>query len=625
MTALPNEIPTVRVTGTYRGPDGRALKGTVTFTGPPLLTFAESDLFIAGPVVATLDEAGQIIDADGNVGVHLPATDAPNMNPTGWLWTVKENLTGVTGARTYSMVLPKDTLNSTVDLADVAPANPATPNYVAVPGPSAYEVAVAEGFSGTEAEWLDSLEGPMGPQGPQGIQGVKGDTGAQGPKGDQGDVGPVGPQGEKGDEGDSAYEVAVANGFVGTEAEWLASLIGPEGPQGPQGEPGKDGTGAGTVTAVNGVEPDGTGDVTLTADDVNAMPDTGYVAGGNLILNSPTGDYRGFSFTTADANRWVFQVDNGAESGGDVGSNFELANWGDDGNWKSPVLFGDRATGNLGVGTNALVGGAKLSVAGGTALKNVGTAPATPTGAVTLYAEGGAFKVVTPTARFTVVEPVPLTQKGAADGVASLGSDGKVPAAQLPEISDVPGVWLPQDYGLSGWAYDLHANSRTPGDMPGEAQRVYFVGVPLRKAKTVTQVAVHVMGYDKPNTTVTTAQFGIYDASWAPLSRSGNVMSQLPEVHNTGGQMAKITIPSVTLQPGLYYVAILVRGTTAASPYLASTNWTGTATTSGAVAASSSGVHRWLQSSSTGFTSLPAAPTAATWAETTTCYWAAIV
>ncbi|QAY26943.1 minor tail protein [Streptomyces phage Shawty] len=283
MTALPNEIPTVRVTGTYRGPDGRALKGTVTFTGPPLLTFSESDLFIAGPVVATLDEAGQIIDADGNIGVHLPATDAPNMNPTGWLWTVKENLTGVTGARTYSMVLPKDTLNNTVDLADVAPANPATPNYVAVPGPSAYEVAVAEGFTGTEAEWLDSLEGP---QGPQGIQGVKGDTGAQGPKGDKGDtgdVGPTGPQGEKGDDGDSAYEVAVANGFVGTEAEWLASLIGPEGPEGPQGPAGADGTGAGTVTAVNGVEPDANGNVTLTltAEAVGAIPvaDKGVASG----------------------------------------------------------------------------------------------------------------------------------------------------------------------------------------------------------------------------------------------------------------------------------------------------------------------------------------------------------
>lgn len=35
-------------------------------------------------------------------------------------------------------------------------------------------------------------------------------------------------RGEKGDPGLSAYEVAVANGFVGTEPEWLASLSGSE-------------------------------------------------------------------------------------------------------------------------------------------------------------------------------------------------------------------------------------------------------------------------------------------------------------------------------------------------------------------------------------------------------------
>lgn len=39
--------------------------------------------------------------------------------------------------------------------------------------------------------------------------------------------------------GYSAYEVAVQNGFVGTEEEWLESLVGP---QGPEGEPGEQGT-----------------------------------------------------------------------------------------------------------------------------------------------------------------------------------------------------------------------------------------------------------------------------------------------------------------------------------------------------------------------------------------------
>ncbi len=51
-------------------------------------------------------------------------------------------------------------------------------------------------------------------------------------------------------DGLSAYELAIANGFEGTEPEWLASLVGTPGPQGepgaagavgPQGEPGLPG------------------------------------------------------------------------------------------------------------------------------------------------------------------------------------------------------------------------------------------------------------------------------------------------------------------------------------------------------------------------------------------------
>jgi len=51
--------------------------------------------------------------------------------------------------------------------------------------------------------------------------------------------------------GKSAYEVAVDNGFVGTQSQWLASLVGPQGPTGatgatgatgPQGPAGADGT-----------------------------------------------------------------------------------------------------------------------------------------------------------------------------------------------------------------------------------------------------------------------------------------------------------------------------------------------------------------------------------------------
>ena len=136
-------------------------------------------------------------------------------------------------------------------------------------GLSAYEVAVENGFEGTEQAWLASLvgpEGPEGPEGPQGPQGPSGDDGEQGPpgadghspvitwddttivvdgapgpdlqgsQGEPGEPGQDGVPGPPGDDGLSAYEVAVENGFVGSEQEWLDSLVGPEGPQGPPGD-----------------------------------------------------------------------------------------------------------------------------------------------------------------------------------------------------------------------------------------------------------------------------------------------------------------------------------------------------------------------------------------------------
>lgn len=78
--------------------------------------------------------------------------------------------------------------------------------YDGAAGKSAYEVAVDEGFDGTEADWLESLRGKPG---------------------SRGGIGP---------EGKSAYEIAVKEGFEGDELEWLDSL------KGTPGQSGKDGT-----------------------------------------------------------------------------------------------------------------------------------------------------------------------------------------------------------------------------------------------------------------------------------------------------------------------------------------------------------------------------------------------
>lgn len=69
-----------------------------------------------------------------------------------------------------------------------------------------------------------------------GIKGEKGDPGEPGPKGDPGNPG------EPGRDGKSAYDIAVENGFVGTESEWLESLKGTDGNNGNDGRTPVKGT-----------------------------------------------------------------------------------------------------------------------------------------------------------------------------------------------------------------------------------------------------------------------------------------------------------------------------------------------------------------------------------------------
>ena len=65
-------------------------------------------------------------------------------------------------------------------------------------GKSAYEIALQNGFTGTEADWLTSLKGQKGDTGAKGERGEKGEPGEKGERGEKGDPG---EKGEKGDAG----------------------------------------------------------------------------------------------------------------------------------------------------------------------------------------------------------------------------------------------------------------------------------------------------------------------------------------------------------------------------------------------------------------------------------------
>ena len=100
-------------------------------------------------------------------------------------------------------------------------------------GKSAYELAVENGYRGTEEEWLASLKGNTGNDGKSAYE-LAVEKGYQGTE-EEWLASLNGSNGNDGDDGKSAYELAVENGYQGTEEEWLASLKGSAGDQGDDG------------------------------------------------------------------------------------------------------------------------------------------------------------------------------------------------------------------------------------------------------------------------------------------------------------------------------------------------------------------------------------------------------
>lgn len=155
----------------------------------------------------------------------------------------------------YVFTLSDKTPSVEIDVKETAIAQGA--------GQDLYDRAKRElGFTGTFEEFLAKFKGERGEKGEDGAAGAKGDTGergadglpgAKGERGEQGPIGPTGPkgadglqgpigpqglQGERGKDGKSAYEIAVANGYDGDEAQWLASLKGRDGERGRDGRNG---------------------------------------------------------------------------------------------------------------------------------------------------------------------------------------------------------------------------------------------------------------------------------------------------------------------------------------------------------------------------------------------------
>ena len=175
------------------------------------------------------------------------------------------------------------------------------PKMASVDGASAYEVAVENGFVGTEVEWLATLggiPGPDGPPGPTGPEGppstVPGPAGSDGVDGIDGIDGINGTNGAPGTNGTNGAAATIAVGTVitvnpgdpatitnvGTSAAAVFNFEIPKG---------ADGAGAGSVTSVGLTVPTGL--------DVSGSPITGA---GTLAVTYASG-YTGY--TSAEASK----------------------------------------------------------------------------------------------------------------------------------------------------------------------------------------------------------------------------------------------------------------------------------------------------------------------------------
>lgn len=256
-------------------PDYAVARGTVTFRPAVARTIAASDTppssyVVPLPIVATLDQDG-VLAAGGHDGVKLV---------TG-VYAVAFNFEGVTVAPFQITVTAAHTDDAPLDLPLVAP-EPVTPTVkwvvneqvyrdtlqarddtrqaladwkekygdrAGANGDSAYEVAVDNGFQGSEDEWLASLKGEPGEKGDPGQKGDPGEKGAPGEKGDPGDrgvpgekgdtgaAGAAGPPGEKGAPGEKGD--AGEPGAKGDTGD--RGLPGEKGDPGDKGDPGEKG------------------------------------------------------------------------------------------------------------------------------------------------------------------------------------------------------------------------------------------------------------------------------------------------------------------------------------------------------------------------------------------------
>jgi hypothetical protein len=402
--AIPANLDTVTVSGTYITADGSLATGTVSFTPTVWLRDDTGDVVVPQlPVVATL--------VNGEFTVELIATDDTDVDQN-WAYVVTETINGATTSKT--VLLPAT--SPTVDMAELEPVIDPT-QYSDIRGPRGYSVLsgttapsagtgedgdhyydrVAKVMYGPKAAgaWGSgtSLAGPAGPAGSPGTAATVTvgavTTGAAGSSAAVSNSGTSTaatlnftiPRGDTGATGSPGAAATVAVGTVTTGAPGSSAAVvnsgtanaavldftipeGDTGATGPPGADGADGLGFDGITSASSVAI-GTGSKSFTVNKVGALAVGTRV---RVASSSSPANYVEGPITAIASLNVTVNVDN-------VGGSGTISSW-------NVTVAGDKGakgdTGDLGT----LTGTAPVTYSSGTIGLSVGAGLTTSSGAL---------------------------------------------------------------------------------------------------------------------------------------------------------------------------------------------------------------------------------------------------
>ena len=352
------------------------------------------------------------------------------------------------------------------DTGEPGPQGPAGADGVSVTHSWNGTALTVTSASGTSSADLKGEKGDTGAQGEQGIQGPKGDkgdTGLQGEKGDKGDTGAQGPAGADGKDG-----VSVTHAWLGTilsvtsaSGTSSADLKGEKGEQGIQGIQGPKGdTGEQGPQGIQGEKGD-KGDA-FTYDD--------FTAEQLAALKGEKGDTgergpQGEKGDKGDTGAQGPQGEQGIQGPqGEQGIQGPAGPKGDTGEQGPQGIQGPQGVqGPEGPQGPAGVAGADGKSAYQTAVEAGYAGTETAFNEALKDVPGHIANKGNPHGVTAAqVGAISSSEKGAASGVATLGTDGKVPTGQLPDMDYAP-------------AYSYGTEDLTAGTSPLASGTLYFV------------------------------------------------------------------------------------------------------------------------------------------------------